>query len=120
MSFVLLKTQFTIAFAATCEEDCNCDDSEEQPVEDDGTDGHPVYEAHEDADCAEEDGCGCDLYVTFEERGEHYDVLMESSWYLDGWHIGYVDVINEPLHIHPALFEIRNRTPFLSGRIPKR
>jgi len=27
-------------------------------VADDGTDGHPVYEAHEDADCAEEDGCG--------------------------------------------------------------
>jgi hypothetical protein len=44
---------------------------------------------------------------------------MESSWYLDGWHIGYVDVINEPLNIHPTLFEIRNRTPFLSGRMPK-
>ena len=39
-------------------------------VADDGTDGHPVYEAHEDADRAEEDGCGCDLYVTFEERGD--------------------------------------------------
>ena len=38
-------------------------------VADDGTDGHPVYEAHEDADRAEEDGCGCDIHVTFEERG---------------------------------------------------
>jgi hypothetical protein len=95
---VLLKTQFT-KLAATCEEDCDCDDSEEQPVEYDGTDGHPVYEAHEDADCAEEDGCGCDLYVTFEGRGGHYGVLMESSWYLDGWYIGYVDVINESLNV---------------------
>jgi hypothetical protein len=31
--------------------------------------------------------------VTFEERRGHYDVLMESSWYLDGWYIGYVGVI---------------------------
>ncbi|MEA1905698.1 MAG: hypothetical protein U9N12_01915, partial [Euryarchaeota archaeon] len=67
--FVLLKTQFTIAFAATCEEDCDRGNPEEQPVEYDGTDRHPVYEAYEAADCAEEDGCGCDLYVTFEARG---------------------------------------------------
>ncbi|RZN40090.1 MAG: hypothetical protein EF813_03590 [Methanosarcinales archaeon] len=54
--------------------------------------------------------------MTFEERGEHYDVLMESPWYLDGWHIGYVDVINKLLNIHPVLFKILSLTPFLSVR----
>ena len=64
MPFVLLKTQFT-KLAATCEEDCDCGSPEEQPIEYDRTDVHPVYEAYEDANCAEEGGGSHGLgYVT--------------------------------------------------------